>query len=106
MNGREIAFIFVQCGIESLCRKLAADFDAAVAEGLWPLCHAIFQRPRFERRQWDAYRRANEIFAEAVLKAAAGEPALVLIQDCSLALVPSILKLWNPDLVVAQSWQI
>jgi trehalose 6-phosphate synthase len=75
-------------------------------EGLWPLCHIAFQRPRFRLKDWEAYRRANETFAEVVLEEAAGGPALVFIQDSHLALLPRMLKERNPALTVAQFWHI
>lgn len=75
-------------------------------EGLWPLCHIAFQRPSFRLKDWEAYRRANEAFADAVLAEAAGGPALVFIQDYHFALLPRILKERNPALTIAQFWHI
>jgi trehalose 6-phosphate synthase len=75
-------------------------------EGLWPLCHIAFHRPKFDARQWSSYRTANAIFAEAVLDEAAGGPAVVLVQDYHLALLPRMLKEQNPNLTVAQFWHI
>lgn len=75
-------------------------------EGLWPLCHEVFHRPRFSLRDWRSYRKANEIFAEAVLEEANGDAAFVFIQDYHLALLPRILKRSNPNLAIAQFWHI
>ncbi len=75
-------------------------------EGLWPLCHVVFQRPRFSLKNWNSYREANQIFADAVLEEAAGEPAFVFIQDYHLGLLPRMLKTRNPNLIVAQFWHI
>jgi alpha,alpha-trehalose-phosphate synthase [UDP-forming] len=75
-------------------------------EGLWPLCHIAFQRPLFRLRDWESYREANEIFAEAVLEEADGEPAFVFIQDYHFGLLPRILKNRNPNLTIAQFWHI
>ncbi|MEO8596495.1 MAG: trehalose-6-phosphate synthase [Candidatus Solibacter sp.] len=75
-------------------------------EGLWPLCHVAFHRPVFRRSDWEAYRRANQVFADAVIEEAAGQPAIVFIQDYHLALLPRMLKERNPDLIVAQFWHI
>lgn len=75
-------------------------------EGLWPLCHVAFHRPVFRRSDWEAYRRANQVFADAVTEEAAGQPAIVFIQDYHLALLPRMLKKRNPDLIVAQFWHI
>ncbi|HVW08108.1 MAG TPA: trehalose-6-phosphate synthase [Bryobacteraceae bacterium] len=75
-------------------------------EGLWPLCHAAFHRPRFSAKDWASYKEANELFAEAILEEAAGGPALVFIQDYHFALLPRMLKARNPHLTVAQFWHI
>src|SRR5690349_7775598 len=75
-------------------------------EGLWPLCHMAFHRPTFRLADWESYRAANQVFAEAVLDEADGEPALVFIQDYHLALLPRLLKERNPNLAVAQFWHI
>lgn len=75
-------------------------------EGLWPLCHIAFQRPVFRLSDWESYRAANRAFADAVIEEAAGEPAVVFIQDYHLALLPRMLKKRNPNLTVAQFWHI
>jgi alpha,alpha-trehalose-phosphate synthase [UDP-forming] len=75
-------------------------------EGLWPLCHTAFERPAFRLRDWQAYRKANRIFADAVLEEAAGQAALVFIQDYHFALLPRMLKERNPKLTVVQFWHI
>jgi trehalose 6-phosphate synthase len=75
-------------------------------EGLWPLCHIAFHRPTFRQSNWEAYRRANRVFANAVLEEAGNEPAFVFIQDYHLALLPRMLKNSNPSLIVAQFWHI
>ena len=75
-------------------------------EGLWPLCHIAFHRPEFQPSHWEAYRRANELFADAVLEEAGDEPAFVFIQDYHFGLLPRMLKGRNPRLVVAQFWHI
>ena len=75
-------------------------------EGLWPLCHAAFHRPRFSAKNWVSYKEANRIFADAILEEANGDPAIVFIQDYHLAMVPRIVKQKNPKLTVAQFWHI
>lgn len=90
-----------------LPKQIEAEYYYGLAnEGLWPLCHIAFCRPRFSLRNWKSYRDANEIFAEAVLDEAGGEPAFVFIQDYHLALLPRILKQRNPNLAIAQFWHI
>jgi trehalose-6-phosphate synthase len=75
-------------------------------EGLWPLCHIAFHSPVFRLGDWECYRQANQIFADAVLEEAQGEPAFVFIQDYHFGLLPRMLKNSNPSLVVAQFWHI
>ena len=75
-------------------------------EGLWPLCHIAFHRPKFRLEDWESYREANQVFADAVLEEADGEPAFVFIQDYHFGLLPRILKERNPNLTVAQFWHI
>jgi trehalose-6-phosphate synthase len=53
-------------------------------EGLWPLCHIAFERPAFKAAQWESYRIANQIFAEAVIEETKGHPAVVFVQDYHL----------------------
>lgn len=75
-------------------------------EGLWPLCHVAFHQPVFRRKDWETYRLANQLFADAVLEEAGGDPAFVFIQDYHFGLLPRMLKQQNPKLIVAQFWHI
>jgi alpha,alpha-trehalose-phosphate synthase [UDP-forming] len=75
-------------------------------EGLWPLCHIAFERPAFSASQWESYRAANQIFANAVIEETKGQPTVVFIQDYHLALLPRMLKDRDPNLIVAQFWHI
>jgi trehalose-6-phosphate synthase len=90
-----------------LNKKLEEDYYYGLAnEGLWPLCHTAFHRPCFSRRQWDSYRKVNQIFADAVLEETDGQPAFVFIQDYHFGLLPRMLKTRAPNLLVAQFWHI
>jgi trehalose-6-phosphate synthase len=75
-------------------------------QGLWPLCHISFHRPRFSLQDWLSYRKANELFAEVVLDEAENDPAFVFIQDYHFGLLPRILRRWNPQLAISQFWHI
>lgn len=81
-------------------------YEGLANQGLWPLCHVAFTRPIFRPRDWNSYKRANQIFADAVLEEADGGPAFVFIQDYHFALLPRMLKERNPRLIVAQFWHI
>lgn len=90
-----------------LSKEIEADYYYGLAnQGLWPLCHIAFHRPRFARKEWLRYREANEIFADAVLDEAGAGPAFVFIQDYHFGLLPRMLKQRNPNLAVAQFWHI
>jgi trehalose 6-phosphate synthase len=75
-------------------------------EGIWPLCHVVFTRPVFNPDHWQVYREVNELFADAVIDEAAGEPAFVFIQDYHFGLLPRMLRERDPRLMVAQFWHI
>jgi trehalose 6-phosphate synthase len=76
-------------------------------EGLWPLCHIAFTPPEFNPAHWERYKEVNEIFARAVIEEAAGEPAIVFVQDYHFCLLPKMVKAMGGDkLTVAQFWHI
>jgi trehalose 6-phosphate synthase len=90
-----------------LDRKIEEPYYCGLAnEGLWPLCHNAFHRPVFRLSDWESYREANRIFADAVIEEADGEAAFVFIQDYHFGLLPRLLKKHNPNLTVAQFWHI
>ena len=74
-----------RCGVCGWTREERQYYYGLANEGLWPLCHIAFQRPTFRRCDWESYRRANEIFADAVLDEAGSDPAVVFIQDYHFA---------------------
>lgn len=91
-------------------RSLAVDardyrmfYDVVANSTLWFLHHELFdlsRRPRLDRRwhsSWDAYRRVNRTFAQAVIDHAP-EGATVLVQDYHLALVGTWLAQERRDL--------
>ncbi|MGW8257811.1 MAG: alpha,alpha-trehalose-phosphate synthase (UDP-forming) [Thermoguttaceae bacterium] len=75
-------------------------------EGIWPLCHIAYMRPKFSEADWEQYQAVNQKFADAILDEAADEPAVVFVQDYHFALLPRMLKKAREDLVVAQFWHI
>jgi trehalose-6-phosphate synthase len=75
-------------------------------EGLWPLCHTVHVRPVFRQKDWEAYVRINEKFADAVIEELGGDQGFVFIQDYHFALLPKLIKERRPDVVVAQFWHI
>jgi trehalose 6-phosphate synthase len=75
-------------------------------EGLWPLCHLTHERPTFRASDWEQYVRANKRFADAVLEEIGAQPAVVLVQDYQMALVPGMLRRKRPDLKIGLFWHI
>lgn len=76
-------------------------------EGLWPLCHITFTRPEFRPDDWCAYKEANRLFAEAVLREVADGRALVFVQDYHFCLLPRMLRdMSGGRIVCAHFWHI
>ena len=76
-------------------------------EGLWPLCHMAHTRPTFRIEDWEAYRKVNEKFADALLEEIAEEKSpVVLVQDYHFALLPRMVKSRRSDARVAIFWHI
>jgi len=75
-------------------------------DGIWPLCHVTFTRPRYDPRDWEQYRAVNRMFADAVLQEVGDEPAFVFIQDFHFCLLPRMLREANPRMIIAQFWHI
>jgi alpha,alpha-trehalose-phosphate synthase [UDP-forming] len=75
-------------------------------EGLWPLCHVAHVRPVFRESDWEAYRRVNERFADAVVAEARSEDPVVLVQDYHFALLPAMLRERLPQATIITFWHI
>jgi len=75
-------------------------------KSLWPLCHIVYARPTFSRKDWEIYKDVNRKFCEAVLEEAEGQPAIVFVHDYHLALLPRLLKNERPDLKLIHFWHI
>lgn len=83
-------------------------YSAVANRTLWFLHHLLFDVPyapgfgaRFAR-DWEAYRRYNEVFADAIAEEAA-PGATVLVQDYHLALAPRLVRARRPDLRIGHS---
>ncbi len=75
-------------------------------DALWPLCHIVYQRPMFQKNDWEQYVAVNEKFCEVVLEEAIGGPAIIFIQDYQLGLLSRMLRNRRPDLILVQFWHI
>ncbi|MFW6117238.1 MAG: bifunctional alpha,alpha-trehalose-phosphate synthase (UDP-forming)/trehalose-phosphatase [Thermoproteota archaeon] len=58
---------------------------------LWPLFHGFPQYTVYDKRFWNAYKRVNEFFAEAVVKIADPEDT-IWIHDYHLMILPRLLR--------------
>jgi trehalose-6-phosphate synthase len=75
-------------------------------EGLWPLCHVAHVRPVFRESDWEAYKRVNQRFADAVVAEALGEDPVVLVQDYHFALLPAMVRERLPQATILTFWHI
>jgi trehalose 6-phosphate synthase len=75
-------------------------------EALWPLCHNAYTEPNFEFRDWQTYKKVNQLFAENILDEIGRQPAVVFIQDYHLAMVSRMLRSADADVITGQFWHI
>ena len=71
---------------------------------LWPLCHITFERPEFRDDWYEAYKRVNRKFADAIKDEIKGK-TFVWIHDYQLALVPGFVGK-QKNTVLAMFWHI
>ncbi len=63
---------------------------------LWPLCHYLIERIHRQDRDWEAYRRVNERFADLVARQY--QPGdTIWVHDYQLMLVPALLRARLPQ---------
>ncbi len=67
---------------------------------LWPLLHSMTDRTRFESRDFDAYDRVNDRFADAIAEGA-HDAGLAWIHDYHLLLAPRRVRQLRPGLPLA-----
>ena len=75
-------------------------------DALWPLCHNAYTQPTFEYRDWQTYKRVNQLFAGQILDEIGSKPAVVFIQDYHLALLSRLLRSADAEVITGQSWHI
>ena len=63
---------------------------------LWPLFHDAIRTPEYHRRWWNAYRRVNQRYAEAVLEHSR-PGGLIWVHDYHLLLLPQMLRELSPE---------
>lgn len=72
---------------------------------LWPLSHLFIEKMHPKKEYWEAYKKANEKFAQAVLETAESDD-FIWVHDYHLALVPYLIKQKKPDAKIAFFWHI
>jgi len=75
-------------------------------QGLWPLFHLVFVKPKFTGEYWKIYKQVNKKFAQKINDEIKGKKAVVFIQDYHLALVSKYLKEINPNVTTLLFWHI
>ncbi|MCK3684869.1 bifunctional alpha,alpha-trehalose-phosphate synthase (UDP-forming)/trehalose-phosphatase [Maribellus sp. YY47] len=89
-----------QCLPVFLDEELIANYyDGFSNATLWPLFHYFTEFAEFKEKYWKAYRKVNELFAQAIIDSA-GENDQVWVHDYQLLLVPQILREKRPDLTI------
>ncbi len=81
-------------------------YAGAANSMLWPLCHVVFVRPRFDADAWERYREVNRRYAEAAIEEVGPGDGMVWLQDYHLALAARTLRERRPDLGLALFWHI
>lgn len=74
-------------------------YDGFSNATLWPLFHYFTEYTVFKEEYWEAYKKVNELFAEAII-ANAKQNDTIWVHDYQLLLVPQLLKKERPDLTI------
>lgn len=94
---RRILAADYHCRAVDLPSAVAHRYYAGFSNGtLWPLFHSFASHARYAHEDWEAYRTANELFAEAVLEVA-GPKDTIWIHDYQLLLLPKLLRARRPS---------
>lgn len=81
-------------------------YNGCANQALWPLCHNAFTKPVFREDHWQAYRRVNRAFADAVAGVVGDSDAIVFIQDYHFALLPKMIRSRCPRATLLHFWHI
>lgn len=66
---------------------------------LWPLFHYFMEYTNFEQKEWEAYKRVNEKFAEVVINNLE-DGDTVWVHDYQLLLLPQLIKNKKPNTII------
>jgi len=81
-------------------------YDGFSNQALWPLCHIVHVKPKFDEKDWNTYKEVNQRFADAVCAEVGEKNAFVFIQDYHLTLLARKIKEHCPRVISAQFWHI
>ena len=81
-------------------------YDGFSNQTLWPLCHAVFIKPKFYELWWKAYIEVNRLFAKAILEEVGDTDSFIWINDYQLSLLPKLLKKKSQKIRVGTFWHI
>jgi trehalose 6-phosphate synthase len=85
--------------------EVSGFYEGFSNEGLWPLSHVSYVRPKFLRKNWETYRDVNQKFAEAIAEEASPS-SIVFLQDYHMCLTAKYLKERIPGVTTVLFWHI
>ncbi len=81
-------------------QQLMGDFLEGFCENtIWPLFNYFTQISKFKHKQWDAYKKVNQMFADAISKYVT-EDDILWIHDYHLMLLPSLIREKLPNISI------
>lgn len=80
--------------------EIALYYEGFSNETLWPAFHYFTQYIAYESKFWEAYKKVNEKFCEAILKKATADDT-IWIHDYQLLLLPAMLRKALPNASIA-----
>ncbi|MBI4399338.1 trehalose-6-phosphate synthase [Candidatus Micrarchaeota archaeon] len=91
----------------SLSKSIVDGYLNGISNRLfWPLCHFVYVRPRFSKRDWEQYKEANKIFADAVLSEIKEKDAFVWTHDYHMCFCSKYVKEKRPETIGVHFWHI
>lgn len=85
--------------------EVAGYYEGFANEGLWPLCHLVYEKPKFRRSDFETYSKVNRRFVDAAVEVC-DDSTIILIQDYHFALAPAMLRKQDSGAPVHLFWHI
>lgn len=79
--------------------EIEAYYEGFSNRALWPLFHYFMEYTHFEQQEWEAYKRVNQKFADAVLENLEDGDS-VWVHDYQLLLLPQLIKEQRPNTTI------